>query len=262
MLKIDLEGRVALVVGGSRGIGGGITETLSRAGARVTFTHTGDPARQGAIESLVARVHAEGGHLTPVVADASDATAVASLVDTLIHEHGRLDILVQNAGVLFERRMETISVEEWDRCLDVNLTAAFCSVRAVLPPMLKAGYGKIILIGSSAVYDGGGGAIDYATAKAGLDGMVKYLAKTYTRLGVLTNVVHPGPIDTDLLRQRYPVGASAREKLIAQMPTGRLGQPEDIAGLVAFLASSWGDFIGGQAFLVDGARTIFRLMPR
>jgi 3-oxoacyl-[acyl-carrier protein] reductase len=262
MLNIDLEGKIALVVGGSRGIGAAITETLSRAGARVTFTHTGDPERRSAVESLVTRVQAEGSHITAVVAEARDSTLMTSLVDALVREHGSLDILVQNAGVVVERCVETISVEEWHRCLDLNLTAAFCSVRAVLSPMVKAGYGRIILIGSSAVYDGGGGAIDYAAAKAGLEGMMKYLAKTYARRGILPNVIHPGPVDTELLRQRYPVGAPAREKLIAQMPTGRLGKPEDIAGMVAFLASSWGDFICGQSLLVDGGRTFYRLMPQ
>ncbi|MBU4285933.1 MAG: SDR family oxidoreductase, partial [Verrucomicrobia bacterium] len=118
-------------------------------------------------------------------------------------------------------------------------------------------YGRIIFIGSSAVRNGGGGAIDYAAGKAGLEGMMMYLAKTYARSGILCNMVHPAVIDTDLLRVRYP-GEADRQKLVAQIPAGRLGQPEDIAGITAYLASKWGDYICGQSIMVDGGRTLFR----
>jgi NAD(P)-dependent dehydrogenase (short-subunit alcohol dehydrogenase family) len=123
--------------------------------------------------------------------------------------------------------------------------------------MVKAKYGKIVFIGSSAVYSGGGGAIDYAAGKGGLMGMVAYLSKEYTRKGIVTNIVHPCVIDTDLLRKRYSDEA-ARAKLIASIPVGRLGRPEDIARLVAFLASSFGDYICAQSILLDGGRTLFR----
>jgi 3-oxoacyl-[acyl-carrier protein] reductase len=123
--------------------------------------------------------------------------------------------------------------------------------------MLKAGGGRIILIGSSAVFDGGGGAIDYAAAKAGMTGMMTYLCRTYVRKGILTNIVHPCVIETDLLKVRY-AEAEARRKLLSQIPVGRFGQPADVAGMVAFLASSWGDYICGQEILLDGGRTVFR----
>jgi 3-oxoacyl-[acyl-carrier protein] reductase len=140
--------------------------------------------------------------------------------------------------------------------MDINLSTAFYAIRAAMPHMLKTGYGRIILIGSSAFYDGGGGAIDYAAGKAGLVGMMTYLCKNYARKGILTNVVHPCVIETDLLKERYNT-EEKKKKLTDQIPVGRLGQPEDIAGLVAFLASSWGDFICGQSILVDGGRTLF-----
>ena len=114
-----------------------------------------------------------------------------------------------------------------------------------------------LVIGSSAVYDGGGGAVGYAAAKAGLDGMVVYLTRNYARKGILANVIHPCVIDTELLRQRYSDEEKLRN-LTAQIPAGRLGTPQDVAGLVAYLASSWGDYICGQSFLVDGGRTLFR----
>jgi 3-oxoacyl-[acyl-carrier protein] reductase len=257
MLTIDLTGKVALVAGGSRGIGGAVTETLAHAGALVTFTHTGNPKRRSGIETLLTRIRQEGGRASAVPLDASDAQGATSLVHQIVSHHGQVDILVHNVGLNLARPAESVTDDEWRKYIDINLTSAFNSVRAVLPHMVKAKYGRIILIGSSAVYDGGGGAIDYAAGKAGLSGMMRYLARQYARRGLLTNLIHPCVIDTDLLRERYG-DPQAREKLVAQVPVGRLGRPEDIAGLVAYLASTWGDYICGQEILVDGGRTLFR----
>jgi 3-oxoacyl-[acyl-carrier protein] reductase len=257
MLSIDLTGKVALVLGGSRGIGAGITEMLCRAGALAVITHTGNPKHQGRLKSLLARVQEEGGEARAVVCDALDASKTAVVAGQLVDERGRVDILVANVGQNLARRAEDATDQEWRHFIDMNLTTAFYGVRAVLPHMVKAHFGRIVLIGSSAVYDGGGGAIDYAAAKAGLGGMMRYLVKNYARKGVLTNVVHPCVIDTDLLRERYDDEGKRRE-LAAQVPAGRLGRPEDVAGLVAYLASPWGDFICGQEILIDGGRTFFR----
>lgn len=257
MLTIDLTGRVALVLGGSRGIGAGIVETLCRAGARTVFTHTGKPEYQERLGSFVQRLAAEGRHVRAEACDALDSERTAALVEQIVDQLGRLDILVANVGQNLPRPAEEVTDLQWREALDLNLGAAFYGVRAALPWMVKAGFGRIILIGSSAFYDGGGGAIDYAAAKAGLHGMMTYLAKNYARKGILTNLIHPCVIDTELLRQRYD-DPEKRQRLAAQVPAGRLGTPEDIAGLVAFLASGWGDFICGQAILVDGGRTFFR----
>lgn len=257
MLTIDLTGTAALVLGGSRGIGAGITETLCRAGAATTFTHTDNPHYHQRVEALVASLRGEGGQVRAVVCDALDAATTTATADQIVAEHGRLDILVAGVGQNLARPAEQATDAEWRHFLDVNLTTAFYGVRAALPHMLKAGFGRIILIGSSAVFDGGGGAIDYAAAKAGLEGMAAYLARNYARRGILTNVIHPCVIDTDLLRQRYGDEARRRQ-LIDQVPAGRLGTPQDIAGLAAYLASPWGSFVCGQAILVDGGRTLFR----
>lgn len=257
MLTIDLAGKVALVVGGSRGIGASIVATLAQAGADVTFTHTGNPANSDAIDALLAQTTCSGKTASAVVADACDATSMRACVEQMLADHGKIDLLVHNVGQNVARPAETIPLEEWRHFIDLNLTSAFIGVNAVLQPMLSAGYGRIILIGSSAVYSGGGGAIDYAAAKAGLTGMMSYLAKTYARKGILTNTVHPCVIETELLRQRYSSEAD-KAKLVAQIPAGRLGQPADIAGLVAYLASAWGDYICGQSFLLDGGRTLFQ----
>ena len=257
MLTIDLQGKIALVVGGSRGIGGAVTEALAQAGAFVAFTHTGDPERRTEIDAFLACIREKAGRAEAVALDACDTTGTASLVDRIVEERGRIDILVHNVGRNLAGPAEDLPESQWRRHLDLNLTSAFIGVRAVLPSMLSAGYGRIILIGSSVVYDGGGGAIDYAAAKAGLEGVMKYLTRTYTRRGILTNVVHPCVIDTNLLRERYS-DPEKRRGLAEQVPVGRLGRPHDIAGLVAYLASSWGDFICGQSILVDGGRTLFR----
>jgi NAD(P)-dependent dehydrogenase (short-subunit alcohol dehydrogenase family) len=256
MLTIDLQGRIALVVGGSRGIGGAITETLAQAGAAVTFTHMDPPRLLGDIDNLLARIREKGGRATAVYLDACDAAGMTALVERTLQEYGKIDILVSNVGQNVARPVENVTHEEWRRFIDINLTTAFNSVRAVVPHMVKAGYGRIVFIASSAVYSGGGGAIDYAAGKAGLMGMAAYLSKEYTRKGILTNVIHPCLIDTDLLRVRYS-DAAARAKLISQVPVGRLGKPEDIAGMVAFFVSTHGDYICGQSILLDGGRTLF-----
>jgi 3-oxoacyl-[acyl-carrier protein] reductase len=148
-------------------------------------------------------------------------------------------------------------VEEWQKNVELNLSSAFYAVRAVIPHMIRAGCGRIVLVGSSAVYNGGGGAIDYAAAKAGLNGMMMYLAKEYARKGILTNMIHPAVINTDLLRERYDT-EEKKAALRSQIPAGRLGEPEDIAAMTAYLASKWGDYICGQSILIDGGRTFFR----
>lgn len=256
MLTIDLSGRTVLVLGGSRGIGEGITRLLARAGARVVFTHTGNPAHAERLAGLLAEVQAGGGWARAEALDALDCPATAELAARVAAEHGRLDALVCNVGRNEAQPVEGQSEGSWRNMIDLNLSTAFYGVRAALPHMLRAGYGRIVLIGSSAVIDGGGGAIDYAAAKAGLVGMMSYLCRNYARRGILTNVLHPAVIATDLLNVRYGE-PEARKKLIATVPAGRLGRPEDIAALTAYLLSPWGDFICGQAILVDGGRTFF-----
>ena len=256
MLTIDLGNKTALVIGGSRGIGAAITQCMARAGAHVVFTHTGNPAHGERVAALLADVRRAGGTAEAVALDACRPTETTALVRRIVAKHERVDVLVHNAGRNIERAPATLTDEEWQAALELNLSSAFYAVRAVLPAMTQQGQGRIILVGSSAVYSGGGGAIDYAAAKAGLTGLMTYLCKTHARKGILTNIVHPCVIETDLLRDRYP-DAAAKQKLAAGIPAGRLGKSEDIAGLVAYLASSWGDYICGQSILVDGGRTLF-----
>ena len=257
MLTIDLKGKVALVIGGSRGIGAAITECLCKAGAKTVFTHTGNPKYKDRVGKLIESLTDTDGSVEAEVLDARDSAKTTVLVDSIVEKHGGIDILVANVGQNTERAAEDVTDSQWADAIKINLDSAFYGVRAVLPHMIGSGHGRIILIGSSAVHNGGGGAIDYAAAKAGMVGMMMYLAKTYARKGILTNIIHPCVIETDLLKERYS-DAEKRKQLIAQVPAGRLGKPNDIAGLVAYLTSPWGDFICGQSILVDGGRTIFR----
>ena len=256
MLEIDLSGKTALVFGGSRGIGAAITETLASAGAATCFTHTGNPQYQSQVDSLVRDLQNKGYKAHALVSDATDSQQTNELVAEVMGEEGKIDILVCNVGQNLARPAEEVTDQQWHHFIDINLSSAFYGVRAVLPHMLKRSFGRIILVGSSAAYNGGGGAIDYAAGKAGLDGMMLYLANYYARKGILTNIVHPCLIETDLLRNRYSQDEQ-RQALIDGVPAGRLGQPRDIAGCVAYLASSWADFICGQRILIDGGRTFF-----
>ncbi len=257
MLTVDLLGKTALVTGGSRGIGEGITRCLCSAGAYTVFTHTGNPARNEKIDALVADIKKKGGDAQAAVVDALDYTGTRELVRRIVKERGRIDILVCNVGRNLARDVDGTTEKEWRRFIDINLSSAFYAVKSVIPHMVKQQYGRIILIGSSAAYDGGGGAIDYAAAKAGISGMMLYLCRTYVRKGINTNVVHPCVIGTDLVRERYNT-EELWQSLVSQIPVGRVGRPEDIGGMVAFLASQWGDYITGQEILIDGGRTMWR----
>ena len=187
-MEIKLSGKVALVIGGSRGIGAGITELLSKSGAFTVFTHTGRAEYRSRVSELSARLKKEGFHVQAMKADALDSGRTDAVVAEIIGKHGKIDILVVNVGQNLVRSAESVSDEEWRRFIDINLTSAFNCVRAVLPHMLKAGYGRIVFIGSAVIFAGGGGAIDYAAGKAALTGMMTYLAKEYTRKGILTNI--------------------------------------------------------------------------
>ena len=256
MIQIDLTGKVVLVLGGSRGIGAGIVRVLCRAGAAVVFTHTGRQANRSRIARLLAEIEGEGGEAEDVVLGAMDSAGTSALVKQVADKHGKIDGLVCNVGKNQARPVEQISPESWGENLDLNLTSTFYGIQAVLPHMTAARYGRIVLIGSTAVFDGGSGAIDYVAAKSGLNGLVAYLCRNYTRRGIMANIIHPSAIETDLLMARY-TDEKRKRRLISEIPAGRLGKPEDIAGLVAFLLSTWGDYICGQQIVADGGRTLF-----
>lgn len=257
MLTIDLSGRKALVTGGARGIGAGIVRALAECGASVAFTHLGSEQGNAAAEQLVAELYGTGQQVLRFVAAADDMEAMSGVASQAAGQMGGLDIVVPNVGKNWEESVEDLDLAGWQKGLDLNLTASFIAIKAALPWLLQAERADIVLIGSSAVVDGGGGVVCYAAAKAGLDGLMRALMRELPHKGVRINVVHPCVVDTDLLRERYD-DEGKRARLVAQVPVGRLAKPEDIGSLVAFLCSDLGSFICGQSILVDGGRTLWR----
>ena len=256
-MEIDLQGRKALVTGGSRGIGAGIVRALADCGASVAFTYLGSERGRQAADRLVAELTQQGRSVLPLVADAQDLAAMSQVVSESAGAMGGLDLLVPNVGANWEAPIEVLELDEWQHALDLNLTTAFVAIKVAHPWLLEADRSDIVIIGSSAIADGGGGGVHYAAAKAGLEGLMRALMREVPRRGVHVNVVHPCVVDTDLLRQRYD-SEEKRARLAGQVPVGRLSKPEDIGALVAFLCSDLGAFICGQAILVDGGRTLWR----
>jgi len=257
MLQIDLSDRKALVTGGSRGIGAGIVRALATAGAQVAFTHTGSEMGRQAAQRLVAELSQSGGHVLDFATSAEDMAGTERVVAQTAEAFGGLDIVVPNVGRNWDARLHQLDLDNWEKGIRLNMTSAFIAVKAAYPWLRKVDRGDIVLIGSSGVTDGGGGSAFYAAAKAGLVGMMHALMRELPCQGIHINTIHPCVVDTDLLRQRYET-EEKRAGLAAEVPLGRLAQPEDIGNLTAFLCSDMGSFICGQSILVDGGRTLWR----
>lgn len=236
-MNISFSGSTALVIGGSRGIGAAVCRELAAGGCEVVFTHRGtSPVGEA-----------------PGRAELVDVTDDAAM-GRLIRSIETLDFLVYCAGVTSPVAFAGLNVEEWRRVVDVNLNGAFIALRHALPLMVKRRRGSVVLIGSAAIVSGGGGRADYASAKAGLEGLNRAVAREYGPDGIRSNLVHPSLIETELLHRRHPDPAK-RAKLAQGVPLGRLGQPEDIANMVCFLLSDKAGYITGQSIFVDGGRT-------
>ncbi len=244
----DLEGRVALVTGGSRGIGRAIAVALGARGARVVVNYTAD---ETAANETAAAVAAAGGAAVLRRFDVSDARAVDEAVKDIAATEGGLHILVNNAGIAVNGLTLGAKDADWKRSLDVNLSGAFYCTRAALRSLMKAKEtGRIINITSITAETGSAGQAPYVAAKAGLIGLTKTWAREYASRGLTVNAVSPGFIETDMTAKDLP--AERREELVKSIPLARIGRPEDVAAAVAFLASPAAAYITGEVLRVNG----------
>lgn len=243
---INLQGRVALVTGSTRGIGRAIAETLAAAGARVAVTGR-DQARADEVATDLAQ--RTGVEVRGYAADLGDVAQAVALVEAVERDFGHLDILVNNAGLTRDNLLMRLKDDDWDAVLNANLRAAFVTCRAASRGMMKRRWGRIINVASVVGLIGNKGQANYAASKAGLIGMTKSIAKELASRNILANVIAPGFIETDMTAAMTP---EARSTLSAGIPLERLGTPEDIAGMVAVLASDLTRYVTGQVIVVDG----------
>ncbi|WCN39056.1 3-oxoacyl-ACP reductase FabG [Aneurinibacillus uraniidurans] len=241
-----LNGKVALVTGGSRGIGRAIALALAEAGADVAINYAGN---ETAARETADAVTALGRKAIIIKADVANATEVDAMVKQTIDELGGMDILVNNAGITRDNLLMRMKEEEFDDVIATNLKGVFNCIKAVTRPMMKARSGRIINISSVVGVMGNPGQANYVAAKAGVIGMTKSVARELASRGITVNAVAPGFIDTDMTAV---LGDDAKQALLTQIPLARLGKPEDIAHVVKFIASDEASYMTGQVFHVDG----------
>ena len=232
------------MTGASRGIGRAIAERLAGGGAHVICVARGTNA-----EATAAAITASGGTAEASSVDVTDAAAVEGLIKSAVEKHGKLDIVVSNAGITRDQLMLRMKRADWDDVIATNLTAAFTLCQAALKPMIRQRSGRIIAIGSVVGQMGNAGQANYAASKAGLIGFCKALAREVASRQVTVNVVAPGLVETDMTKA---ITESAKTDWAAQIPLGRMGTPADIAAAVSFLASDEASYITGQVLAVNG----------
>jgi len=246
MIQVNLRGKVALVTGAGRGIGAAIAQRLATSGATVIVSDVGSP---DAANETVARIEAAGGTARAVLADVTDAQAVETLFADLLEQHGQLDILVNNAGVAKDALLATMRDADWRKVLDVNLDGTMRCMRQALRIMMRARSGTIVNLGSIQASRGGRGQANYAAAKAGVVALTRAAALEVADRGVRINAVMPGFIATDMTAV---IQRRAGDEVLARIPAGRFGTPDDVAGVVLFLCSDDAAYITGQALTIDG----------
>jgi NAD(P)-dependent dehydrogenase (short-subunit alcohol dehydrogenase family) len=247
MSEKRLAGRVAVVTGASRGIGRACAEELAREGASVVVNYftSPDPAKE-----LVKSIESAGGKAVAIAGNVGDAEQAKSLIDQTIEKFGQIDILVNNAGVNRDRTLKRLSVADWDEVISTDLSSAFYCTSAAIPNMTERNYGRIIVMSSIIGQMGNVGQANYAAAKAGLIAFAKSAAKELARNNITVNAMCPGFVETDMV---MALSDDVKKALLANIPLGRFGKPEEVATFVRYLVTE-GDWITGQQFNPNGGQ--------
>ena len=245
-MSLDLTDKTVLVTGGTRGIGKAMVESLANAGARVAFTFRSSSEEA---DALKAQLESNGHEILAFKSDVADFNAAESTVKDVLNAWGKLDVLVNNAGITKDGLMIRMSEADWDAVIGTNLKGVFNFSKAVYRPMMKQRSGKIINISSVVGVMGNPGQANYAASKAGIIGFSKSLAKELGSRGVTVNVVAPGYVATDMTAS---LSEKAQEAMLGAVPLGRPASPKDVANAVLFLASPFSDYITGHVLHVDG----------
>lgn len=242
----ELNDRVALVTGGSRGIGRAVSEALAKQGALVVVNYV---RGEDEAKKTVAAIEAAGGRAEAAGFDVADMAAAEAAVTEIAKRHGRLDILVANAGVAIDNLLLRLKEEEIDRLFAVNVKGALGCSKAAIKQMMRAKWGRVVFLSSIVGEMGNAGQTAYAATKAALIGVTKSLAREYASRNITVNAVAPGFIDTDMTTQ---IAGEAKEKLLGAIPLGRTGRPTEIAAAVAFLCSEEAGYVTGEVLRVNG----------
>ena len=248
----DLGGRVAIVTGGNGGIGLGLARGLADAGANIAIVGRNETKSKAAVNDLAAR----GVKAASVVADVTDKEAVARMVERVAAEFGRIDILINNAGINVRKPPHALAIEEWESVIDTNLTSAFLCSKAVYPAMKAAKGGKIINIGSMMSIFGASFTPAYAASKGGIVQFTRACACAWASDNIQANAILPGWIDTDLAERARAEVSGLNERVLARTPAARWGTIDDFAGIAVFLSSAASDFVTGAAIPVDGGFSV------